>query len=292
MPAFTVIEAPSVLGLRESGVEELPDALLSAGLAKRLGASHCGRVPPPRYDPRRDPAHGMSNAEGIARYTHALADATGAALDRNEFPIVLGGDCSIVLGNLLALRRRGRFGLLFADGHADFYQPEANINGEAASSDLALATGRGPAVMTRFETYDRLVRDEDVVALGFRDEAEQREYHSQPLAPGVLALGLASVRRMGIDAAMREAITRLERPELKGFWIHLDADVLNDAIMPAVDYRHPDGFSWEELVTTLRAALASGRAMGMEITIYNPSLDPERTIASNLVSALVRGLAE
>jgi CRP/FNR family transcriptional regulator, cyclic AMP receptor protein len=45
-----------------------------------------------------------------------------------------------LLGNLLALRRRGRYGLLFLDGHADFYQPEAEPNSEAASMDLALAT--------------------------------------------------------------------------------------------------------------------------------------------------------
>ncbi|MFD4693211.1 arginase family protein [Streptomyces sp. NPDC058463] len=45
-----------------------------------------------------------------------LADAVGAALDAGHFPVVLGGDCSILLGNLLALRRRGRYGLLFLDG--------------------------------------------------------------------------------------------------------------------------------------------------------------------------------
>jgi arginase len=29
-------------------------------------------------------------------------------------------DCSILLGCLLALKRRGRYWLLFLDGHADF----------------------------------------------------------------------------------------------------------------------------------------------------------------------------
>lgn len=53
---------------------------------------------------------------------------TGEVLDAGDVPIVLGGDCSILLGNLLALRRRGRHGLLFIDGHADFYQPEAEPN--------------------------------------------------------------------------------------------------------------------------------------------------------------------
>jgi arginase len=39
--------------------------------------------------------------------------------------------------------------LLFLDGHMDFYDRETNINGEAASSELALVTGRGPALLTR-----------------------------------------------------------------------------------------------------------------------------------------------
>lgn len=41
-----------------------------------------------------------------------LADAVEAMLGRGEFPIILGGDCTIVLGSMLAFRRRGRYGLL------------------------------------------------------------------------------------------------------------------------------------------------------------------------------------
>ena len=36
---------------------------------------------------------------------------------------MLGGDCSLLLGAMLALRRRGRSGVLYIDGDADFYQP-------------------------------------------------------------------------------------------------------------------------------------------------------------------------
>lgn len=79
------------------------------------------------------------------------ADAVGEVIDRGEFPVVLGGDCSILLGGLLALNRRGHYGLLFMDGHADFYNPEANPNGEAASMDLFFVAGRGPAVLTNIE---------------------------------------------------------------------------------------------------------------------------------------------
>lgn len=284
---YAIIEAPSVLGLRPTGVETLPDALLEAGLAKRLRARRAGRVEPPPYDDRRDPETLMLNPRGIADYSPRLADAVGEVLEGGEFPLVLGGDCSIVLGGLLALGRRGRYGLLFVDGRADFYQPEANINGEAASSDLALATGRGPAILTTFEGRRPLVRDEDVVVLGFRDGDEAASYGSQPLPPAIKAIDLGAVRCLGVEAAAKEAVDYLSREELDGFWIHLDADVLDDAIMPAVDYRMPDGLSLAELESVLRTALGSGRAVGMEVAIFNPRLDPGDDIARALVDTLV-----
>ena len=143
-PRYAIIEAPSVPGLFPRGIERLPGALLDAGLASALDARRAGRVVPPAYDARRDAGTGLLNPTGLRDYAHQLCDATGDVLDGGEKPVVLGGDCSILLGNLLALNRRGRFGLLFLDGHADFSQPEAEPNGEAASMDLALATGRGP----------------------------------------------------------------------------------------------------------------------------------------------------
>lgn len=289
-----MIEAPSILGLRPTGVEMMPRALLDAGLLEGLGARHAGRVTPESsYHYRRDTTTLTLNAAGIASYSRALADAVGAVLDQGEFPIVLGGDCSILLGSMLALKRRGRFGLLFIDGHADFYNAEANPNGEAASMDLAFATGRGPDVLTNLEDAGPLVRDGDVVAFGYRDEEEQAEYGSQPLPPDLLAFDLAEIRRCGIERASRAAIAHLTRrggPD-DGFWIHVDADVLDDAIMPAVDYRIPGGLSWLELTTAIRAAIESGRAVGLELTIYNPRLDPDGNCARGLIRVMADALA-
>jgi arginase len=288
-----VIEAPSILGLRPTGVETMPEALLQAGLLDRLGARHAGRVTPEHsYDFARDPATLTLNPNGIVSYSLALADAVGKVLDRGEFPVVLGGDCSIMLGDLLALKRRGRHGLLFIDGHADFYNPEANPNGEVASMDLALATGRGPALLANMEGRGPLVNDGDAVAFGYRDAEEQTAYGSQPLPPELPAFDLARIRGRGVDAAASEAVAHLTRsggPD-GGFWIHVDADVLHDEIMPAVDYRLPDGLSWDELTAALRIAIQSGRAVGLEVTIYNPKLDPGGEGARGLVDALAHAL--
>jgi arginase len=288
---YAVIEAPSALGLSGRGVDELSTRLLDLGLAERLGARIAARLTPPTQTGQRDAGTRVLNTDEIAAFSPKLADAVGAVLDAGEFPVVLGGDCTIVLGSMLALRRRGRHGLLFVDGNADFFQPEAEPNGEAASMDLALVTGYGPARLTDLEGRGPLVRPQDAVAFGFRDHADQAEFGSQPLPAELKALDLPAVRRLGVAAAAREAVAHLSRDELAGFFIHLDVDVLDDAVMPAVDFRMDGGFSWAELQTTLEAALASDRALGLEIAIYNPRLDPDGTAGQGLVDALAAALA-
>jgi arginase len=293
MNRYAIIEAPSILGLKPTGVERLPAVLLQHGLADQLRARRAGRVVPAvAYNAERDAQTLMRNAPGIAEYSVRLADAVADVVDRGEFPILLGGDCSIVLGSMLALRRRGRYGLLFIDGHADFYQPEALTSGEAASMDLGFATGRGPELLTNLEGLRPLVRDEDVVAFGFRDAQEQREYGSQPLPPAALALELNEVRRLGAQRAAQRAVEHLTAADksTQGFFIHLDADVVSDALMPAVDYRMADGLSWDELRTVLQTALASGRAVGIEITIYNPALDADGSSGRELARTLLEAL--
>ncbi|MBB4960334.1 arginase family protein [Micromonospora polyrhachis] len=291
MLELAIIEAPSVLGLRPSGVEDLPAALLDAGLRDLPGAVAGGRIDAPAYDQSRDPETGVLNSHGIAQYTVELADAVAAVLARGALPVVLGGDCSILLANLLALRRRGRYGLLFVDGHTDFYQPAAEPNGEAASMDLALATGRGPQLLSDIEGRGPLVRDEDVVAFGFRDGAESEQAGMQPLPPQLRTIDLAGVRGAGATAAARQAVDWLCAGPGSGYWVHLDVDVLDDAVMPAVDYRQPDGLTWAELETVLRTAMSSGRAVGLDVTIFNPRLDPDGRIAVRLVECLRQGLS-
>jgi arginase len=156
--------------------------------------------------------------------------------------------------------------------------------------ELALVTGRGPDLITDLEGRHPLLRDEDVVVLGFRDAEHAAAEGSRPLAPTIHAIDLRSVRERGAEWAARDALAHLERTGgPAGFWIHLDVDVLDDAIMPAVDYHLPDGLTWEELIAVLRTAVASNHATGLDITIFNPTLDPDGGVARSLVDALVAG---
>lgn len=157
--------------------------------------------------------------------------------------------------------------------------------------DLAIVSGRGAAVLTDIDGLNPLVRDEDIVAFGFRDIEQQREYGSQDIRDTAIhAFDFASVREGGAAVVAEHAAGILQRKAIKGFWIHLDADVLDDAVMPAVDYRLVGGLRWDELTDTLSTLMATGQAVGLNVGIFNPALDADGTLARCLVSCLVAGL--
>jgi arginase len=85
-------------------------------------------------------------------------------------------------------------------------------------------------------------------------------------------------------------LTRDGGPE-DGFWVHLDADVLDETIMQAVDDPRPDGLAWDELLSALSIAIRSGRAAGLQVAIYNPDIDADGSNGRGLAATLREALA-
>lgn len=285
-----VVDAPSNLGLRppgpgeQPGVRRLASTLRERGIVERLGAADAGVVVPPAYSPGWD-GRTVRNGEAIRGFSVELAGRVERLVREGRLPLVLGGDCSVLLGSTLALRRIGRYGLVFLDGHLDFRHPgNSPVVGAAAGEDLALVTGRGEERLTDIERLEPLVRDADVVALG---ERERDPATSDVYGTEITVRDLAAVRALGPAQAARKAVEKFDASGLDGFWIHLDADVLDDSVMPAVDSRQPDGLGYAELTEILEMLLSSGTAVGMEITIFDPELDPTGRIAEQFTTAIV-----
>jgi arginase len=290
---YAIVDAPSILGLRPTGVELLAETLRQAGLLERLDAEYCGEITPAEYDSNRDETTKLLNPKAIKDYSIRLADSTSLLLQDNKFPVVLGGDCSILIGNLLALRRIGRYGLFFIDGHADYYLPHESPTGEVADMDLAIVTGHGPDILTNIDNLKPLVMEQDIVAFGYRDTEQSANYGCQDIKKTTMikAIELDDVRKLGFQNAATLGLATLHKNEIAGFWIHLDADVLDDSIMPAVDYRLPGGITFEELSYLLKLLIQSNKAAGISLTIFNPTLDKDGSIARNFMSSIIKGLS-
>lgn len=295
---IAVLSAPTNLGLRPPeptsvpGCAKAPEALREAGLHARLsaaGAIEAGVVLVGRYVDDADPAAArVRNQEALVDHAHRLAGRLGHLLDEGRSPLVLGGDCSLLVGAGLALARRGRYGLVHLDGHTDFRHPG---NSEACASlageDLAAAVGLHWPAVADLERRRPYFAPGDVVHAGCRDDDEHLAETQQVLGA---VLPASQVRRGGVGAAAQLLHDVAGAAHLEGYWLHLDVDVLDPAHFPAVDSPDPGGLDPDEL-TALLAALAPG-AVGAQVTVFDPDLDPDGRYARLLTDILATGLRE
>lgn len=296
---IAVLDAPTNLGLRPPtlssvpGCGKAPGALRDHGLVSRLRARDAGCLTPPRYDPGDwQPGDGVCHADLIAGYSLRLADRIADIQDVGEFPLVLGGDCSVLLGSAVAMNRLAeqvgaRIGLVFVDGHSDFRHPgNASYVGAAAGEDLALVTGRGQADLAALEGRRPYFRDIDVVVLGIRTHDE---YRLDLQAAGIATRPVPTLRAEG--AARTAQWAREQLTECVGYWVHVDVDVLDPAVMPAVDAPDPGGIAYAELELLLSGLVGTPECLGMELTVFDPDYDPDGEYAAEVVAAVVAGLA-
>ena len=292
---LVVIEAPSNLGLKppapgvEPGVALMPRTLRELGLYERLMPEQVRSVEAPRYDHALDPSVGVRNAPGLAAYSRDLAAAIGAAVDVGQWPLVLGGDCSVLLGSALSLAQRGRHGLIFIDGHHDLNTTKTTRTGGAAGMDLALVIGHGPAMLTAVGDICPMISAGDVALLGYRDDPAHYDQDADiaQARRSMFARSLEEMRGVGIPSIVDAVQKHFSSGRVAGYWIHVDVDVLLDESMPAVDSRQPGGMTISELEQLLRPLVGSGLALGCEFTIYDPTLDPLRDAGRTLVDLIV-----
>jgi arginase len=257
---------------------------LAAALARYPGFTDAGDLVLPVPVPVRGPS-GLLAEDALVAMTGQVARAVGAARRRGRFPLLLGGDCPVVLGALAALQaERDRVGLLFVDGHEDAWPPRASPTGEAADCELGLAlrlfdAGLSPqlrAVLPR-------ISPADVAAVGPRDADEVAAADVASLDGQLGAL----IRPPELTAdRYAAALAGLPSP----WWLHTDLDVLATSELTAVDYPQPGGLTWGQLTGLTATALAAGGCAGWSVCIYNPDLDPDHDGANAIISYITQAI--
>jgi arginase len=288
MRSLSVLDAPLDCSGRGRGEELAPAALRGAGLLERLGAHDAGEADARIRDTSRDPDTSVIGAGDVRRASAAIAQSVRAELKAGRTPLVLGGDCTLLLGVVAALPTGT--GLWFVDGHADFYDGPSSPTGEAADMELSILTGHGPHGLLDGEGRQPLLDPAAVVLLGHRPDelGPDVAFENGRLDPAIHALTAPRVRERGAAEVGSEAAARLaERPA----WLHLDLDVLDETALPAVSYPQPLGLSWEDLIALARPLAAAPSLSGISVADFNPDRDPGGVYAQRVVEALAAILA-
>lgn len=292
---ITLLAAPSNLGLRPPvlgsvpGASKAPEALRDAGLHEHFlsaGARDAGVVLAGRYldDDATRPTGSVRNEAAMIEHARLLADRLGAILDSGDTPLVLGGDCSILLGIGLALARRGRVGLIHVDGHTDFRRPA--MSGECASvagEDLAAAIGLHQQSIADIDGAGPYFLPSRVVHIGHRDGDEHAADARQHLG-GTIPASRVIGEGAAVTADHARSVTGT------GYWLQLDVDVLDPTTMPAVDSPDPGGLDAVQLIDLLRRLAPA--ALGVSVTVFDPDLDPTGDHARLLTDILTAGLVD
>lgn len=288
---WVVLGAPFDSSGTGRGEEHAPDALRAAGLPAVFGAADAGDVAPPLRDPVRDPETGVIAFADLRVSSQALREAVADTLRRGERPLVLGGDCTLLLGAVAGVRDAvGRVGLWFVDGHADYLDGSSSPTGEAADMELAILTGHGPPGLVDLGGHVPLVEPDDVVILGHRPASLHADV---ALELGRVPAPMTSMTAVEVAATgPAEVGERWARAlaDRGPAWLHLDLDALDETALPAVSYPQPRGLDWDTFVALARPLLASDALVGASVADFNPDLDEDGAHARRVVDALASAL--
>jgi arginase len=270
------------------GEARAPRALREAGLTDRVDVD-LGDAATVIAGHRRDEKTGVRALADTIAAAHALATALGAGMREHpgRRPLVIGGDCSLLLGVFAHTRRAvGGVGLWLVDGHPDYLDGHASDTGETADLELAVLTGVGPPSLTGLADAVPMVAAGHAALIGHRtaglDPASAAELARLPAdlftidAPAVIGDPHGAGRRAAAWA------DRLRMP----MWLHLDVDVLDPSIMPAVTYPQDGGPDIDQLAAVLTPLTATPNLLGVSIADFRPDLDPEGRLATRLLTLL------
>ena len=290
---IAILSAPSNLGLRPPkpgsapGTSKAPEALREAGLVSRLtetGARDAGVVLAGRYvnDDLTRPSGAVRNQEAMIDHSRRLARRITGLLDAGHTPLVLGGDCSVLLGIGLATSARDGISLVHLDGHTDFRHPgNSDECASVAGEDLAAAVGLHWPAIADIDDAGPYFDPDHTVHVGHRQDDEEAAEATRVLGL-VVSAEEAQARTPGQLASDVRAVAGTR------YWLQVDVDILDPSVMPAVDSPDPGGLTAAEL-TALLEHLAPD-AIGISITVFDPDLDPDGDYARTLTDILTTGL--
>jgi arginase len=271
-----------IVNLRET-LAALGHAVVDRGDVSVKPASPDLGVQPPNTRARHFPE--------IAAFAQALSAETFDALEKRQFPIILGGDHSMSMGSVNGVARHcastGReLFVLWLDAHADFNTPETSPSGNMHGMSLAMLAGE-PGLDAVLSGHPRtLVKPSNIYLFGIR--SLDREERNLLGARGVHIDDMRRVDEFGVAHLLQQILEEVKR---RGGLLHvsLDVDFLDPSIAPGVGTVVPGGATYREAHLIMEMLYDSEIVGSLDLAELNPILD-ERGKSAHALVELVASL--
>lgn len=295
-----ILEMPLDFGASRHGSDMGPSAIRLAGIKERLESlNHKTFEHADIFQPQPQEYEQVGNPKAkylkpIVNACTKLAASVEEISSKGDFPLVLGGDHSIVLGTLAGLaasakKENKKIGVLYVDAHGDFNDtntsPTGNIHGEC----LAASAGLGLPDLTNLYFEGQKVDPHNICFVGCRD-LDPREKVLMKKA-GVTVFTMSDIDRQGFSEIVKKVLKFFET---HADWIHVsfDMDVLDPMYAPGTGIPLPGGLTNREALLLMEEMASIGKVKSAEIVEVNPILDVRNQTAILAVSLAARLLGE
>jgi len=235
-----------------------------------------------RLPPRDESNPKLLNARQVEAVCRSLAAKVHSTVDREYFPLIIGGEDSVIMGIIEGFQRTlgPRIGLVYMDAHGDFNTSETTPSGLIGGMNVAITAGRGPRELVEMFGHSPLLPEENIVLYGTRELDAMEE---KALTKSKVKVYMREkIREVGVERAVKKILHDLES-RCDKVYVHVDLDVLDETAMSAQSYPVGDGLSMGEFQETLQGLVRSGRLCGMSIMVFNAAKDPEGVEARKVV---------
>lgn len=278
---FALVEAAVSCGSPTRGSEGAFDALVQAGLPGLLGDT--ALLPMEKLVPCESWPEGLRHLDTVMEVCRRLRANILTALERGEYPVIIGGDHSCAMGTLAAL---GEFygpenlAVVYVDAHTDINTEKTSQSACIHGMDLAAACGLCCNALTVGQNRVNLL-GENLHFIGARS-IDPPEYGIVERVGAHLHTA-QEVQERGLEAVLADVL-----PALEGKRVHIsfDVDVLDPSEFTATGYNIPDGLTLAQAERTLGAVLDTGLVRSFECVEYNPTMDPDGKDLRSLMGVL------
>jgi arginase len=295
---ISIVGVPSSAGSYAAGQDLAPQALRSAGLIDALTAAGVdvhddGDLPTQIWSPDRE--HPLAqNVDRVTSSLTELVDRLGPPLARGDIVFVLGGNCTIALGVIAALRRMddGEPGLIYFDRHFDLNTPESSTDGALDWMGMAHALALPGCVDMLVNAFGPppLLEPRQAAWIGVDPEVAT-EWEREQAARLSLRVTTSKAFVAAPAETIRAALSDFSPGPLA---VHLDVDVLDFTDAPlaeSTDGRNT-GPTLDQAAEALVLAAHDPRLRAVSIGEINPTRSAGTpTAIPQFVNALVRVMA-
>lgn len=279
------------LGQARRGVDMGPSAMRYAGIIERLESlgyqiEDCGDIEIGRAE-KRDTTSKLKNLKAVVEASERLANKISEEMDKDRFPVILGGDHSIAIGTLAGVsKKQDNLGVIWYDAHGDLNTDETSPSGNIHGMPLAVGLGIGDPELTKIGGDHPKIKPENVVIIGARslDEGERVLIKEK----GIKVYTMHEIDKLGMTTVISEAIKYL-REKTQGVHLSLDLDGLDPSDAPGVGTPVNGGISFRESHLAMEMLAASDILISAEFVEVNPILDDKNktaTVAVDLAGSL------